>query len=52
MPNYKFIITLYDSGLPYPDKESAKEAADEWAADIADTEDCQVANVQVDLDEN
>lgn len=48
MKTYKFIITLYDSGLPYPNKVEAQKDADIWAKEIADTENCQVADVQVD----
>lgn len=48
MKNYTFIITLYDSGLPYPNREEAQKDADEWAQEIADSENCVVANVQVD----
>lgn len=48
MKTYKFIITLYDTGLPYPDRASAEKDADEWAQGIADTENCLVADVQVD----
>jgi hypothetical protein len=48
MKTYKFIVTLYDSGLPYPSREEAVKAADEWAAGLADQENCQIADVQVD----
>ena len=51
MKLYNFTITLYDGGLPYPNKADAQKAADEWAQEIATTENCQVANVQVDEEE-
>jgi len=47
METYTFIVTLVDSGLPYPDKESAQKDADEWAQGLGDQEMCQVAEVKV-----
>jgi hypothetical protein len=44
---YTFTVTLVDSGLPYNTIEEAKKDADEWAKDMAATEDCQVASVVV-----
>jgi hypothetical protein len=48
MKTYKFIVTLYDSGLPYPSREEAEKDANEWATNLAVQENCQIANVQVD----
>lgn len=42
-----FTVTLCDTGLPYPDNESAQKDADEWAQGIADMENCMVAKVTV-----
>jgi hypothetical protein len=36
-----------DTGLPYPDLESARKDADEWAHSIADSENCMVVDVEV-----
>lgn len=47
MPNYTFTVTLMDSGLPYPTKEEAEKDAKEWADEIATTENCMVAKVEV-----
>lgn len=47
MKLYTFYITLTDTGLPYPDYESALKDADDWATGIADTENCMVSRVIV-----
>jgi hypothetical protein len=47
MDNYTFIVTLVDSGLPYPDKESAQKDANEWAQSLGNQELCEVAEVKV-----
>lgn len=47
MKSYSFIITLVDTGLPYPDLESATNDAKEWADEIAVGENCMVAKVEV-----
>jgi hypothetical protein len=52
MPNYTFTIVLMDSGLPYPDLKSAKKDAEEWATEIAQSENCLVASVKVEEDES
>jgi hypothetical protein len=52
MPLYKFIVTLYDGGLPYPDRESAEKDAWEWANEMSQSENCQIAHVQVDLEDD
>lgn len=52
MESYTFIVTLMDSGLPYPNKESAQKDADEWAKGLGDQENCMVAEVKVVLEDN
>jgi len=52
MPNYTMTITLMDSGLPYPNKESAKKDAEDWATELAEGENCMVAKVEVTEDES
>jgi len=47
MKLYNFTIRLMDTGLPYPSIESAKKDAEEWAAEIAQTENCTVVDVEV-----
>lgn len=47
MKNYSFTVVLYDSGLPYPDKESAEKDCREWGEGIAATENCQMAICEV-----
>jgi hypothetical protein len=47
MKLYTFELTLTDSGLPYPNIESAKKDAEEWAKDLADSENCTVSQVKV-----
>jgi hypothetical protein len=44
---YTFQVTLIDSGLPYPNMEEAEKDAKEWANELAQTENCQVAQVLV-----
>lgn len=47
MSRYKLIITLYDE-LEFKDREEAESAADDWATEIADEQQCMVASTQVD----
>ena len=47
MKSYMFMVTLIDSGLPYPNKEEALKDCREWAETISHTEGCQIADVQV-----
>lgn len=47
MDNYTFTVTLIDYALPYPSMESAKKDAEEWAKEIAVTENCIVGEVKV-----
>jgi hypothetical protein len=47
MPSYTFIITLYDSGLSYPDRETALKAAETQAEGIADSAEYNIKDVQV-----
>jgi hypothetical protein len=49
--NYTFTVILYDSGLPYPNKEDALHDCREWAEGIAATENCQIATIEVKVDE-
>lgn len=52
MKLYNFTIRLMDTSLPYPDYESALKDAQEWANDIADSENCMVVDVEVMEDAN
>jgi hypothetical protein len=47
MPLYNFTIRLMDTGLPYPNLEEAKESCEEWANEIAQTENCTVVDFDV-----
>jgi hypothetical protein len=51
MKNYMFVVTLFDSGLPYPDKESAEKDCREWAEDLSHNENCQIASFSVKLED-
>ena len=51
MKNYMFVVTLFDSGLPYPDKESAEKDCREWAEDLSHNENCQIASLSVKLED-
>jgi hypothetical protein len=44
---YNMTIRLMDTGLPYPNKESAEQDATEWAQSIADSENCMIVDVVV-----
>lgn len=47
MKRFKLIVTVFDE-LEFKDKEEAKKAADEWAAEIQEEQSCEIADVQVD----
>lgn len=52
MPSYTMTVILMDSGLPYPDKESAEKDAKEWGEGLAISENCMLAEVKVTEDES
>lgn len=47
MKLFNMTIRLMDTGIPYPSLEEAKKAAEEWANDIAASENCTVVDVEV-----
>ena len=47
MKTYMFVVTLIDTGLPYPDEESAMKDCREWAEEMSQTEGCEIALIEV-----
>jgi len=51
MKSYAFIITVSDTGLPYPTREEAEKDAWELARNIADEHMVNINDVQVDQED-
>lgn len=47
MPRYNISILLLDTDLDFSNLDEARKAADEWAREIANREECQVIDTEV-----